>query len=167
MHERDYILRVIEQLGAALVELRRRILGRRDVVEVRGALAEVAGRAGLDVELLRGFDVDTLRMLVSPTGEVEPARCWLMAEVLYLDGLESAMSGGDGRASFVKARALYDLIRPAGGLLVGLPEAAERIAEIDAHLAADARQTPGPDPEGPRRRVRSGRRGRTGISAPA
>ena len=90
VHQRDYILRLIEQIGEVLVELRNRILGRKAATsEVDAELSGVAGRAGLDLELLRGFSLDTLHMFVSPTGEVEPARCWLMAELLYLDGLQA------------------------------------------------------------------------------
>ena len=73
VHQRDYILRLIEQLGGALVALR------------------------------RGFSEDTLHMFVSPTGEVEPARCWLMAELLYLDGLQAKLEerGDDARSGLL------------------------------------------------------------------
>ena len=137
MPQRDYILRLIEQMGAALAELRRRILGRKaDPASVQDELASVSGRAGFDLELLRGFDGETLRMLVAPTGEVEPARCWMMAEVLYLDGLEAEAEGrvDDARASLEKARLLFTLIEPAGGMLLGLAEAGERVREIDERL---------------------------------
>lgn len=95
-------------------------------------------RAGFDLELLRGFSADTLHMLVAPTGEVEPARCWMMAEILYLDGLQAALEErvSAAGASLAKARLLYTLIEPGGGMLMGLPEAGERIEEIDARLAA-------------------------------
>lgn len=137
MHQRDYILRIIEQLGAVIAELRRRIVGGHDSAGVREALARTASQAGFDIELLRGFDLPTLHFLVAPAGEVDPTRCWLMAEILYLDGLEAALSVAedDGRDSLLKARALYDLVRPQGGMLVGLPEAAERIADIDDRLS--------------------------------
>ena len=137
MPQRDYILRVIEQLGAALAALRRRILGRR---EEPGALhdeiARLAGQAGFDLELLRALSGDTLYMLVSPTGEVEPARCWVMAELLYLDGLQALAEERteDAGASLGKARLLFSLVEPGGGMLVGFPEAAERAREIEALL---------------------------------
>ena len=73
-----------------------------------------------------------------PTGEVEPTRCWLMAEILYLDGLEASVSDRAAEDSLLKARALFDMVRPAGGLLVGWPEAAARIAEIDKLLEGGA-----------------------------
>lgn len=145
MPQRDYILRLIEQLGAALVTLRNRILGRRtDPLKLQDELTGLAGRAGFDLALLRGFSGETLHMLVSPTGEVEPARCWLMAELLYLDGLQALAEdrGAQGSASLEKAHLLFSLIEPGGGLLVGLPEAAERNAEIEGILAGGG--LPGP-----------------------
>ena len=137
MPQRDYILRVIEQLGAALASLRRRILGRQEEPgALHDELARVAGQAGFDLELLRALSGDTLHMLVSPTGEVEPARCWLMAELLYLDGLEALAEERteDARASLGKARLLFGLVEPGGGMLVGFPEAAQRGREIEEIL---------------------------------
>lgn len=137
MHQRDYILRLIEQLGSALVEIRNRILGRKtDAVRLEEELAEIAGKGGLDLAVLRGFDADTLHMFASPTGEVEPARCWLMAELLYLDGLQAHVEerGEDAARSLEKARLLFTLIEPGGGMLVGIPEAGDRVAEIDGLL---------------------------------
>jgi hypothetical protein len=137
VHQRDYILRIIEQLGVALAAIRRRILQGEKAGEVSAALARTAGQAGFDIDILRAFDLDTLRLFVMPTGEVEPSRCWLMAEILYLDDLEARLSERPAENSLMKARALFDLVRPAGGLLVGMPEAADRIAEIDKLLEAD------------------------------
>ncbi|MEM7414544.1 MAG: hypothetical protein AAF389_03545 [Gemmatimonadota bacterium] len=133
MAQRDYILRIIEQLGAALAELRRRVLN-QEGDDLRGDLERVSGQAGFDIDLLRGFDFGTLHLLITQGGEVDVARCWLMAEVLYLDGLDATISGTDGSDSLRKARGLYEMVRPAGGMLVGIPEALERIAEIDRWL---------------------------------
>lgn len=153
MHQRDFIMRIIEQLGAALIEMRRMILRQEDPAATREALARTASQAGFDIELLRGFDFSTLLLLVAPAGDVDPTRCWLMAEVLYLDGLETDLSGGDARDSLTKARALYDLIRPAGGMLVGMPEASERISEIDERLGGGPGSV-GPSGSGRARRLR-------------
>lgn len=138
MPQRDYILRLIEQMGAALVALRNKILGRKvDREKIYQEMTGLAGQTGFDLELLRGFTADTLHMLVAPTGEVEPARCWLMAEIIYLDGLQAEVEERfeDAATALGKARLLYTLIGPGGGLLVGLPEAAERIADVDTRLA--------------------------------
>lgn len=139
MPQRDYILRLIEQMGAALVALRDRILGRKvDPAVIQDELAGLSGRAGYDLDLLRGFSAETLHMLVAPTGEVEPARCWMMAEVLYLDGLQADLEArpDDARNSLEKARMLYTLLEPGGGMLLGIVEAATRLEEIDARLQA-------------------------------
>ncbi len=67
-----------------------RILGRQeDPGALHDELARVAGHAGFDPERLRAVSEDTLHLRLSPTGEVEPARCWLMAELLYPDGLQA------------------------------------------------------------------------------
>jgi hypothetical protein len=153
---------MIEQLGIAFAAIRKRILQRENSDDVREALAQTAGQAGLDIDLLRRFDLDTVRLFAMPTGELEPTRCWLMAEILYLDGLEASLSDEAAVESLLKARALFDLVRPAGGLLVGWPEAAARIAEIDTLLEQA--------PDGRSRRVRAiprpgaGRRSLTSVT---
>jgi len=137
MPQRDYILRVIEQLGAALAALRRRILGHTDdSAALHDDLDKLAGQAGFDLGLLRALSGETLHMLASPTGEVEPARCWLMAELLYLDGLQALAEErqDDAVESLAKARLLFGLVEPGGGMLVGLVEAAERVCEIEGLL---------------------------------
>lgn len=138
MPQRDYILRLIEEMGAIIAAVRDRILGRKaDPAAIQDDLYRLAGRTGFDLDLLRGFDAESLRMLVAPSGEVEPARCWMMAELLYLDGLEADVEGrADARAGLEKARLLYTLIEPGGGLLLGFPEAGNRIREIDERLAS-------------------------------
>lgn len=161
--QRDYILRIIEQLGAALVEIRRRILRQQDAGEIREDLAETATKAGLDLELLRALDASTLVMLVSSGGDVELAKCWLMAELLYLDGLEKELRDADGRDSLYKARMLYDLIRPMGASIVGLPEAAARIAEIDDRLDGSSGTLSGSGSGRPRRLRARGRVALAGL----
>jgi hypothetical protein len=86
--------------------------------------------------LARAATPETIRLLIAPTGDVEPGRCWLLAETLFLDGLQAQLSDQDERAldSFAKAHMLFSLLAPMGAFLVGFPEAAERIREIDERL---------------------------------
>lgn len=137
MERRDYILRMIEQIGQVLIALRNRILGRAPGSEVERDLHAAAGQSGLDLDLARAATPQTLVMLIAPFGEVEPGRCWLAAEILYLDGLNAALEDrtNDARSSLRKARALFELVGPGGAYLVGLPEARDRIREIDERLA--------------------------------
>jgi len=136
VYESDYILRHIEQLGAILAELRRRLLGGEAPSGVARDLSRATRGMGLDLSLLREFSLDTLHMFAAASGEIEPARCWLMAEVLFIDALASDQAGDATHAeeSYLKSRALFEMIRPAGGMLVGLREAVERVREIDARL---------------------------------
>jgi hypothetical protein len=138
MTHKDFIIRQIEILGAALIALRKKILaGRGDPAEVEARLQEISEKGGMALELARAATPDTLRMLVAPTGEIEPGSCWLLAETLYLDGLQAKLMENVHRAkdSLAKAGVLFSLLQPMGAFLVGLPEAAERIEEIEALLS--------------------------------
>jgi hypothetical protein len=77
-------------------------------------------------------------MLIAPTGEIEPGRCWLLAETLYLDGIRARLEGDTQQEmdSLGKARMLFSLLAPMGAFLVGFPEADERIREIDGMVEA-------------------------------
>lgn len=145
MPQKDYILRQIEVLGAALIAIRKMILGGgAKAGEVETRLNEVSQQGGMALDLARAASPETLQMLVAPTGEIEPGSCWLLAETLYLDGLHAQMAGEEERAldSLAKARALFSLLKPMGAFLVGFPEATERIREIDGiEVAAGSRTT--------------------------
>ena len=135
MTQRDYILRQIEMLGAALAAIRKMIVGgEASASEVEGRLQSVSEQGGMALDLARAASPDTLRMLIAPTGEIEPGACWLLAESLYLDGLYAGQVGTMDRAldSLAKARMLFSLLKPMGAFLVGFPEADSRIQEIDA-----------------------------------
>lgn len=131
--QRDYILRMIEQIGQALIRIRMMILGGTASAEaIEGELQTTARGFGVDLDMARMATADTLVLLISTGGEVDPSKCWILAELLFLDALESEARGNIEAAatSFDKALQLFSLLRPGGGFLVGWPEAAERIAEI-------------------------------------
>lgn len=139
MQQKDFILRQIEILGQLLIALRNRILGREaDGTEVSQELGSVVGRIGLDIELIRSATPDTLALMVAPTGDVDPGRCWLLAETLYLDGLCAVLEERREEAleSLGKAARLFSMLEPGGVYLVGFPEANERIDEIRDRIQA-------------------------------
>jgi hypothetical protein len=141
MAQRDYLLRQIEALGQLLIAIRKMILGgEADGAAVESRLREAAGKGGMDLELARAATPDTLHMLIAPTGEIEPGRCWLLAETLYLDGIRARLEGDAQQEmdSLGKARMLFSLLAPMGAFLVGFPEAEERIREIDGMVEAHA-----------------------------
>lgn len=149
MVQRDYILRLIEQAGTILKSLLRRVLAQGATRnEMTSDLRRAAQLGGLDLDLLRVSDVPSLRYVVALTGEPDPGRTWLAAEMLYVDGLSADREGDVGAAvmSYAKARSLFGMIEPTWVLPTGFPEASLRIEEIDARLAAleKADYPPGP-----------------------
>ena len=137
MAQRDYILRLIEQMGQMLIQLRNQILGRTASPKaVADGLERVAAQTGIDLTLARSATPETLQMLVAPTGDVEPGRCWLVAEMMAVAGLEAEMQHRDAEAvaSYERALALFSLIEPGGAFLVGFPEASERVAELEGRI---------------------------------
>jgi hypothetical protein len=110
--------------------------GKAETADVETRLQEVSQQGGMALDLARASSPDTLHMLIAPTGEIEPGSCWLLAETLYLDGLQAQLVRDGDRAadSLGKARMLFFLLKPMGAFLVGFPEATERIREIDEQL---------------------------------
>lgn len=81
MQQRDFILRMIERFGQLLIALRKLILGGGDAEEVESALQQGSQEMGLDLDLIRGFSMESLAMFVGTDGEIAVDRAWLMAEV--------------------------------------------------------------------------------------
>jgi hypothetical protein len=140
MAQKDYILRQIEMLGAALIAIRKMIFGGgAEPGEVEARLQEVSQQGGMALDLARSASPETLRMLIAPTGEIEPGSCWLLAETLFLDGLHAKGVGDAVRASdsLAKSGMLFSLLKPMGAFLVGFPEATDRIREIEMLLGGE------------------------------
>lgn len=138
MPQRDYILRLIEQMGRALAELRRRILeGPVDPAEVRAELDRALQGVGLDAGLALRASPETLELMILGGGEVDPTRAWVLAEALYIQGL-GAEAGGDpdtAHDAWIRALHLYELILPSA-TFYGLDEAEERRIDVLARLEA-------------------------------
>lgn len=144
MQQRDYILRLIEMAGAVLREALRRILGgAASEEEVHDAIGQAGAKVGIDARLALLATPETLELMVAPTGEVDTTRCWVLAESLFVAGSHAEASGDHAKAGqyFRKARRLFVLLDPSL-VVTGLPEARERVDEIDRRLS-DAE---GPDP---------------------
>lgn len=69
MPQRDFILRQIEMLGAALAAIRKMILGGKgEASEVESRLQSVSQTGGMALDLARAASPDTIQMLIAPTG---------------------------------------------------------------------------------------------------
>lgn len=136
MPQRDFILRMIERFGQMLIALRNRILRGEDPQQIEDDLLAGSQQVGVDLALVRSFTLESLLMFVGNKDQLELDRAWLMAEILSLDGLQSARlgRGEPARDSLLKARALYDLVGPSGSMLIGVPDIQDRLREIDEAL---------------------------------
>jgi hypothetical protein len=136
VYRQDYILRLIEQFGRALLLLRNRILRRdADRQTVMSEVGEMARQAGLDLAVARSLDVPSLLMWLAPGGQADQARLWLMAELLYLEGLQAiAADPGAAPADFTRALAILHRMEPQWRPTADLPTAAELASEIRALL---------------------------------
>ncbi len=137
MQQRDYILRLIEQAGAVLKRLLDLVLQRAAAPgDVEQQLQDTMRQVGFDIELARLADPASLERMVAPHGEVEPGRGWLIAECLYVDGVDAQLDGRVTRAtqSLEKALRLFRLFDRDALLPTGFPEAAQRIRDIESRL---------------------------------
>jgi hypothetical protein len=139
LHQKDYLLRMIEQLGRILVRVRNELLGREsDTDEVTEAeIAELARGSGMELDLVRRLAPESLHLLAAPGGETDPARAWLWAEILFLDALFAERRGDGGRAgaSLERALWLFRMVEPGWRPPGDAAPASERIAEIEQRLA--------------------------------
>jgi hypothetical protein len=129
---------MIEQLGAMLSAIRRHVLAGEATREETGAsLRDAARLGGLDYDLARVMAPETLLMMVAPAGDVDPGRCWLLAELSYIDGLEAGLADDPdlAREAFERAGYLFGLLQPVAGNFLGIPESADRVKEIEQRLS--------------------------------
>ena len=133
MYTRDYILRLIESFARVLIALRRRLLNQEaDLDDVRTQLEEVAQQAGLDLGVARRLDSASLLMWLAPTPDYDASRLWLMAELLYLEGLHAgAPPDGAGGPDLERALVVFRHLPPAWKPSDDFETAGERVAEIE------------------------------------
>ncbi|NJD11499.1 MAG: hypothetical protein FIB01_14050 [Gemmatimonadetes bacterium] len=137
MEQRDFILREIERIGVLLAAVRRRIVGKQTShQEVRQDLLGAAARLGVDLDTAQQVSAETLAMMLTAGGSLEPTRCWFLAESLYLEGLAAlpAATTDQGEDLLLRARMLFELLDRGNIRLAGVTEARERIEEIDTLL---------------------------------
>jgi hypothetical protein len=144
VYRRDYVIRLIERLANALIALRNRILKREgESGEVLRLIREIAAEAGLDLTVARSLDPATLLMWLAPTGEIDEPRLWLMAELLYLEGLEGRNSGREGwRADLERAHAIYSRLPSGWRPSEALASPHERATELRRLLQEDLPRHP-------------------------
>jgi hypothetical protein len=138
LHRKDYILRLIEQMGRALVQMLDRILMRTpdQLDDVEDELSGMAHRAGLDLALARRLTPESLHVMIAPAGTADPGRCWLLGELLYLHGLQAERrhERGSARQSYERSLLLYRMVEPGWLPVAELPPPQQRVRELKERL---------------------------------
>jgi hypothetical protein len=140
MYRHDYILRLIERFGRALTALRDRLLRRTAEADTaEHEIQEIAAAAGLDLGVARGLDPAMLLMWLAPGGTPDPGRLWLMAELLYLEGLRGMAAGAPvWRGDLERAVVILESLPPEWRPGEPFASAGERVSEIRGHLSGRA-----------------------------
>lgn len=99
---------------------------------VEEGLAEAARRAGLDLDVARIADLQTLERVLAPGESPGSGKCWAVAEILFLDGLQARSRGrdDDARTLLEKALVLYGHLGEGMHLPDGVPSPGARIRRI-------------------------------------
>ncbi|HSF15778.1 MAG TPA: DUF6483 family protein [Vicinamibacteria bacterium] len=127
MFQRDYILRLLEQFARALGV----ILSLRKAGRLEDAEADIAEASrefvGLDVVTLLALPLDQVVALLSPGGSPDPAKCLVLAELLFEKGEVSALRDDEASAYRARLRSLGLLLEVSGR------EGLRRIPDADRH----------------------------------
>ena len=128
MFQRDYILRLVEQLGKTLgAVLTLKKANRFDEAEL--AIGEAAKNlVGLDIATLLALPVDQIVTLFSPGGSLDAGKCIVVAELLYEHGEIRSLQGEEETAYHARIRALSLLLEVSGH------ESLERIPDAERYL---------------------------------
>lgn len=97
MYRRDYILRLIEEMGRIVARIRELLMGGAST-KVELELDALARLAGLELGAVRALTADSLLVLLRPTPDADPTRALIVAQLLELDA-ERARAAGDSAGS--------------------------------------------------------------------
>lgn len=128
-----------QRLAQLLARIQEMIQARGgDPAVAREKLKDVAERVGVDLEVVRLLDPDTVAAILSPGGA---GKVWSVAEVLYLEGILALAEGRDAASReaeavdrLQRARRLYQHVEPGLDLPEGTPSPEERLREIASLL---------------------------------
>ena len=141
MYRQDFIIRIIEQFGRALAALLHKITGRQlSPAEIHAQVATVASQSGLQLDVARSLDPAMLLMWLAPRGEadIDPGKFWLLAELLFLEGMQAREEGHveAARADLERARLILSKLPPDWRPQAGLASAGERLEDIAGALSS-------------------------------
>ena len=108
--------------------------------EVHAQIAAVASQSGLQLDVARSLDPAMLLMWLAPRGDadIDPGKFWLMAELLFLEGMHARAEGHveAARADLDRARLILSKLPPDWRPQTDLSTAGERLEDIANALSA-------------------------------
>jgi hypothetical protein len=131
VERRDYLLRMLEEMGRVLTRVRELIMG-QSIAAAAQELERAADRAGLTLPLVHALSGDGLAAILTTAGRPDPAKQLLAAEYLYVEGLRAAPP--DDQTQLGRALALYRGIGPLRDAALQAA-VADRIADVERRLA--------------------------------
>ncbi len=132
MERRDYLLRMLEEMGRVMARVRELVIGQSTAAAAQ-ELERAADRAGLMLPLVHALSGDGLTAILTTAGRPDPAKHLLAAEYLYVEGLRAAPP--DDQALFARALVLYRGIGPLRDAVLQAA-VADRIADLERRAAA-------------------------------
>jgi hypothetical protein len=145
MFQRDYILRLVEQLAKTLGAVLTLKKSRR-FDEAERVITEAARNlVGIDIETLLALSIDQIVTLFSPGGSLDTGKCLVVAELLYEEGEVNNLQGDERIAYISRTRALALLLEVSGREdLARIPDAEAYLRKIEALTRALATYAPVP-----------------------
>jgi hypothetical protein len=104
MERRDYILRLIQQLGRVLARVRELLAGGQ-LDAARAELDRTATELGIAGGLARMLTDDSLMALLTASGEPDVAKRLIIAELFYIDALRARDRGAEDESRHLQQRA--------------------------------------------------------------
>jgi len=127
---RDYLLRLLEQMGRAVARVRELLTG-QFVAQAAREIEVVAQQAGVPLALVRVLSADSLTPVLSTAGEPDPLKRLLAAEYLYVEALRHGPP--DAADLFARASELYRGVGPLADAAL-TAAVTERITDLERRL---------------------------------
>lgn len=131
MERRDYLLRMLEDLGRVMARVRELVVGQSHEAAMQ-ELERAAARAGLTLPLVQALAGDGLAAVLTTAGRPDPVKYLLAAEYLTVEAVRAAPP--DDAALLGRALALYRGIGPLQDTSLQAA-VADRITDLERRVA--------------------------------
>jgi hypothetical protein len=106
---------------------------------VHAQIATIASQGGLQLDVARSLDPVMLLMWLAPRGEIDAGKFWLMAELLFLEGMQAREEGlaDRSRDDLRRARVILSQLSADWRPQADLTSVGERLEAIAAIIGPE------------------------------